>query len=338
MPETAQNTPQDVLSQLMEAFRLHGSVSAQVSVRSPWGYSFPGSRDLGLLVVMRGRVLFDMPESESGAKGKPGVGGESGASGERVTLELLPGDVLAIPNGDPFTLRDSPDSPLVPIAESGACSGTRVSVPGAQTEFIVLRCELTGGCSNPVRRALPRVVHCPGSDGRVARWLEPTVRLLALESAAPQTGRSMVLNRLTEIVFIHLLRAWLDGQSPRCGGLLRAVTDPQLTGAFAAFHAEPGRSWTLETLADAAHMSRSSFAARFKTLTGETPLEYVTTWRVQQAKALLDEGHTPLKQIVASLGYASEAAFRAAFKKRVGETPGEYRMSRRNGEAEKAAS
>ena len=148
----------------------------------------------------------------------------------------------------------------------------------------------------------------------------------------------MVLNRLAEVVFIHLLRAWLDGQSPRCGGLLRAATDVQLTGAFAAFHADPGKSWTLETLADAARMSRSAFAARFKLLTGETPLEYVTTWRVQQAKVLLDEGRTPLKQIVASLGYQSEAAFRAAFKKRVGATPGEYRAQLRNGEPERAAS
>lgn len=320
MAEPLTNTPQDVLSQLMEAFRLRGSVSAQIAARSPWGYSFPGSRDLGLVVVMRGRVLFEKEGDEHGPH------------------ELAPGDVVAIPNGDPFTLRDGPDSPLVPIEQSGACSGTNVSTPGAQTDFIVLRCELSGGCSNPVRRALPPFIHCPGTDGRVARWLEPTVRLLALESAAPQIGRSTVLNRLAEVVFVHLLRAWLDAQSPRCGGLLRAITDPQLAAAFNAFHAEPGRAWTLEALADAAHMSRSAFAARFKMLVGETPLEYVTTWRVQQAKTLLDEGGMPLKQIVASLGYQSEAAFRVAFKKRVGETPGEYRASRKNGEAVKAAS
>lgn len=164
------------------------------------------------------------------------------------------------------------------------------------------------------------------------------MRLLAIERAAPTSGRSTVLNRLAEVLFIHLLRAWLDGQSPRCGGLLRAVTDPQLAAAFAAFHAEPGRAWTLGALADAAHMSRSAFAARFKLLVGETPLEYVTTWRVQQAKSLLEEGRTPLKQIVASLGYASDAAFRAAFRKRVGATPGEYRAQQRKGEPAKAAS
>jgi len=305
----------DVLSQVLDAFRLRGSVSAQIAVRGPWGYAFPESRDLGLLVVTRGRVFFEMTAVGNGG------------------LELAPGDVVAIPNGDAFSLRDAPGTPLVPITETGTCAGGRVETPGAQTEFIVLRCELSGGCSNPVRRTLPRLIHCAGSDGRAGRWLEPTVRLLALEAAAPQTGRSLVLNRLAEVVFIHLVRAWLDSQSPRCGGLLRAMSDPQLAGAFAAFHADPGKSWTLETLAAAAGTSRSSFAARFKLLVGETPLDYVTSWRVRQAQTLIEEGRTPLKQIVASLGYASEAAFRIAFKKRVGETPGEYRAQVRAGGA-----
>ena len=183
-------------------------------------------------------------------------------------------------------------------------------MPGAQTEFIILRCALSGGCTNPLRAGLPRLLHLPGSDGAVARWLEPTVRLLALEGSAPPTGRTTVLDRLAEVILIHLIRAWLDRQSPECGGWLRAITDSQLARALAAFHAEPGHPWTIESLAQAAGMSRSAFAARFKALTGQTPLDYLTEWRVQQAKALLEAAEQPLKQIVASLGYASEAAFR----------------------------
>src|SRR5262249_22623574 len=161
------------------------------------------------------------------------------------SLELATGDVIALPNGDAFALRDGPDSPVVPIAESGACSSTPMSVPGAQTELIVLHCALSGGCSNPIRKQLPQLIHSPRSDGRVARWLDRVVGLLAVESATPATGRSTVLDRLAEVLFIHLVRAWLDGQPAECGGWLRAMSDSQLGRALSAFHAEPGKTWTV---------------------------------------------------------------------------------------------
>ena len=313
MPTSAPTAPSDALSLVLDAFRLKGSVSALMAVRGPWGYSVPSSPDLALMVVTRGRAHFAMDGIEGGV------------------LELAAGDVLAIPNGDAFSLSDRPGAPLVPIAESGACSGTSVIAPGAETEFIILHCEMRGGCSNPVRAGLPRLIHCPGNDGRVARWLEPTIRLLGFESTAPSTGRTTVLNRLAEIMLVQLIRAWLDSQPAACGSWLRAMTDPQLSGAFAAFHADPGTPWTVESLAVRAGMSRSAFAARFKALTGETPLDYMTAWRVQQAKAMIERGDVPLKQVVASLGYASEAAFRTAFKRRVGQTPGGYRATVRAG-------
>jgi len=301
----------DALSLALQAFRLKGSASAHLAVRPPWGFSVAASQDLGLLVVTRGRMSFQM-------------------DGEDGRLELATSDVVAMPNGDAFTLRDEPSTQVVPITEAVPCDELRLSMPGAQTEFIILRCALSGGCTNPVRSGLPRLLHLSGSDASVARWLEPTVRLLALEGSAPPTGRSTVLDRLAEVILVHLIRAWIDRQSSECGGWLRAVTDRQLSPALAAFHAEPGRAWTIESLAAASGMSRSAFAARFKSLTGATPLDYLTEWRMQQAKSLIEAGEQPLKQIVASLGYASEAAFRTAFKRRVGRTPGSYRATFRS--------
>src|SRR5580765_2309077 len=170
MPSTQAAPPSDVLSQVLEAFRLRGSMSAQVAARAPWGFSVPQCADLGLLVVLRGRISFALDGAEHGA------------------LELATGDVVALPGGDAFTLRDAPGSPVIPITEAVPCQEPRLSMPGAQDEFIVLRCKLSGGCTNPLRAGLPRLLHLPGSDGAVARWLEPTVRLLALESGASPTG------------------------------------------------------------------------------------------------------------------------------------------------------
>jgi AraC-like DNA-binding protein len=301
--------PQDALSLVLDGFRLRGSVSAQVAARSPWGFSVAAHSEFGLLVITRGRVSFDMAGVDDGQ------------------LELATGDVVAMPSGDAFTVRDRPDSPVVPITEAVPCSEMRLAMPGAQTEFIILRCVLSGGCSNPLRAGLPRLIHLSGSDATATRWLEPTVRLLALEAAAPATGQTTVLDRLAEVILVHLIRAWLDGQSSECGGWLRALSDPQLGRALAAFHAAPGRAWTIESLAAEAVMSRSAFAARFKALTHETPLEYVTAWRMRRAMTMIETGEQPLKSIVASLGYASEAAFRTAFKRHAGQTPGAYRAT-----------
>lgn len=298
----------DVLSQVAEAFRLRGSMSGIASVSPPWGFAMPKSEHASLLVVTRGRVSFEMPGVTASA------------------IELAPGDVVAVPHGHACIIRDDPRTPvrLVDEMESDSCPGFGVA-RGGQTEFIGLCCELAGGRTNPVLRVLPPLIHCPGSDGRVAHGLEPTIRLLAIESAGTTPGRTTILNRLAEVVFIQLIRSWIETGEGCKGCWLHALTDPQLAGALEAIHAEPAGRWTLESLAARARMSRSSFAARFKTVVGETPMEYVTRWRMHRAATMLDSSDLPLKEIVATSGYASEAAFRTVFKRWAGESPGSYR-------------
>lgn len=308
MTRPDQTATVDVLSEVAEAFRLRGSMSGIMSVSPPWSFAVRKSDHAALLVVTRGRVSFEL----EGVKGS--------------ALELSAGDVVATPHGHSCIIRDDPRTPVRAADElsSESCPGFGTS-PGAHTEFIGLCCELAGGRTNPVLRVLPPLIHCPGSDGRVAHGLEPTIRLLAIESAAPAPGRTTVLNRLAEVVFIQLIRTWIANMPASEGCWMKALTDPQLAGALEAIHAEPAGSWTLASLAARARMSRSSFAARFKHVVGETPMEYVTRWRIQRATTLLDSSDLPLKEIVASSGYASEAAFRTMFKRWVGESPGSYR-------------
>jgi len=298
----------DVLSDVAEAFRLRGSCSGTFTLTAPWGYSVPGTKDAALLVVTRGRVHFEL----EGPK--------------RRVLELAPGDVVALPHGNACNLRSDARTPLRPIEEiEERLQLAPEKSRGGQTEMIALCCELVSGRTNPLLGALPPLIHCPGSDGNVARWLDPTVRLLAAESASTTPGRATILNRLAEVVFIQLIRAWVASRPESDSGWLGALRDPQLGAALAAIHSQPGASWTVATLASRASMSRSAFASRFRSVVGETPFDYVTRWRVQHAARLIDEGHVPLKEIVAISGYASEAAFRTVFRKWVGVTPGKYR-------------
>jgi AraC-like DNA-binding protein len=298
----------DVLSQVAEAFRLRGSCVGACSHTGPWAHTIPRSDYAGLLVVTRGRIYFEL----EGARHAP--------------LDLAPGDVVALPHGHAFSIRDDVRTPLEAAREFRGCIlSEKPPARGGQTEFIALRCELVGGRANPVLRVLPPLVHCPGSDGGVARWLEPTVHLLAAEITSASPGRTTVLNRLAEVVFIQLIRAWLEAQPEGRGGWLRALEDPQLASALEAIHAAPGEPWTVASLARRANMSRSAFADRFRNLVGETPLDYLTRWRMQRAARLLESDELPLKEIVASSGYASEAAFRTMFRRWVGESPGSYR-------------
>ena len=123
---------------------------------------------------------------------------------------------------------------------------------------------------------------------------------------------------------IQVLRAHIASGPERNKGWLRAVFDPQMGTALSAIHDSVKTPWTVESLAEAAGMSRSAFAARFKELLGQTPLEYVTEWRMQKAMQLLQQRDKKLIDVARSVGYESDAAFSKAFKRVVGANPGEY--------------
>jgi transcriptional regulator GlxA family with amidase domain len=146
--------------------------------------------------------------------------------------------------------------------------------------------------------------------------------------AQPSPGAEVVVNRLADILFIQCVRAHIALNSEKCkGGLLRAIFDPQIGAALRAMHEKVENPWTVETLAAAAGMSRSAFALRFKEILGETPLEYLTNWRMYKATGFLQERDKKLFDIAKSVGYESDAAFSKAFRRVIGIAPRQYRRS-----------
>jgi AraC-like DNA-binding protein len=134
-----------------------------------------------------------------------------------------------------------------------------------------------------------------------------------------------LLRRLADILLIQAIRVHIA--SGNCGetGWLRALADKQVGAALESMHKSIGQHWTVAALAASAGMSRSAFALRFKELVGETPLEYLTRWRIYQAAMLLREGDKTLIDVAHSIGYDSDGAFNKAFKRIMGATPGDYR-------------
>ena len=161
--------------------------------------------------------------------------------------------------------------------------------------------------------------------------LHTTMQALISEMAEQAPGSGVVVTRLAEVLFIQPLRAYISSGPEHNKGWLRAVFDPQLDTALSAIHDRVNTPWTVKFLAEAAGMSRSAFAARFKELLGQTPLEYVTDWRMQKAMELIEHGDKKLIDVARSVGYDSDAAFSKAFKRVVGANTGEFIKRGREG-------
>lgn len=172
---------------------------------------------------------------------------------------------------------------------------------------------------NPVAQALPPRFVCAPAELDSAG---AAVELLFGEAFAARPARQEVLNRLFEIVLIELLRLAIR-RGDAAGGFLRGLAHPRLARAIGALHAEPGRAWNLAAMCELAGMSRSSFAAAFRDAVGDTPLGYLTRWRVSVAQAMLKRG-TPLKLVSGKVGYASDAGFLRAFRLVTGMSPGQW--------------
>ena len=190
---------------------------------------------------------------------------------------------------------------------------------GADLACAHLRFE--GGAANPIVGALPDVICLPlasidGADRALA--------LLFDEAFSNNCGRHAVLDRLFEVVLIHVLRHLMETSQVQ-GGMLAGLSHPRLRKALVAMHEQPGQDWSLETLADIAGMSRSIFAGAFRNAVGCTPGVYLQGWRIRLAQQALRQGRQ-MKMIAIEVGYGSEAALSRAFKAQCGMTPREWRQ------------
>ncbi|MCK9983812.1 MAG: hypothetical protein AzoDbin1_00284 [Azoarcus sp.] len=176
--------------------------------------------------------------------------------------------------------------------------------------------EFGGGRGNPLARALPsllviRLADVPGLDA--------SVRLLLDEAFERRYGRQAIIDRLCEVVLVHMLRHTIE-RHVASAGLFAGLADSRLARAIHAMHEQPARRWTLEALAETAGMSRARFAVNFRETVGQTPLDYLTDWRIGLAQTLLRKGR-PVKIVADEVGYGSAAALARAFTARLGMPP-----------------
>jgi AraC-like DNA-binding protein len=247
-------------------------------------------------------------------------------------IPLTGGDCFLLAKGTSIVLRDSPRTrPKWTFREIGARANGNVALcggSGAPTTIVCGSLSFDRASLKPITQLLPSFILMKADQARTLA-LHNTVHALASEMAEQAPGSEVVASRLAEVLFIQVLRAHIASAPERNTrernkGWLHAIFDSQMGAVLSAIHGSVNTPWTVESLAEAAGMSRSAFAARFKELLGQTPLEYVTEWRMQKAMQLLQQRDKKLIDVARSVGYESDAAFSKAFKRVVGANPGEY--------------
>jgi AraC-like DNA-binding protein len=301
----------DVLTDVLNALELKGWLHSRTEVASPWRFDFAASPDSTFHVLSSG-------------------GGYLRVDGEPAPLRVEDGDVLLLPHGHAHAICDDLASPLTRAMrlDYDAQRAYQVFPLEGEGPKQVMLCgafHFADPSTYPLLQCLPRVIHIPGEQGRMAPGFTDIVNLLARESATRRAGTEVMLRRLTELLFIQVVRVWIEQQAPATGGWLAALRDQPIGTALGLLHQAPERGWKVRELADAAALSRSAFSARFTRLVGEPPVRYLTRWRMHRATRLLKHGATPAT-IARQLGYDSDVAFRKAFKREVGIPPARYRQ------------
>jgi AraC-like DNA-binding protein len=243
-------------------------------------------------------------------------------------IPLTGGDCILLSRGTSFVMRDSlrtrPKKKFREVASRDNSNVAHYGGGGAPTTIVCGSLSFDRASLKPITQLLPSFILIKADQaGTLA--LRNTMQALASEMAEQAPGSEVVATRLAEVLFIQALRAHIASEPERNQGWLRAIFDPQVGAALNAVHDRVNTPWMVESLAEAAGMSRSAFAVRFKELLGQTPLEYVTEWRMQKAMQLLQQRDKKLIDVARSVGYESDAAFSKAFKRVVGASPGEYR-------------
>jgi AraC-like DNA-binding protein len=305
----------DPLSDVLRAVRLDGAFFYAVQASEPWSVEAVAAKELTPRVLPGAEHLISYHILTTGQC----WGGLSGAA----AVKLAPGDVIVFPHGDAHVMSSDPKLRSAP-ATPGRFPETVTLGEGGEIATTLV-CGFLG-CDrrpfNPLVSTLPRQLHLPGlSSG----WLQSFARQVVEESQARRVGADSVLTRLAELMFVEVLRRYVETLPPGQQGWLAGLRDDAVGRALGLLHGTPAHPWTLDELAAGVAMSRSAFADRFTTLVGQPPMQYLAQWRMQLAARRLATGNAKIAALAEEVGYESEEAFSRAFKRLMGVSPAAWR-------------
>jgi len=318
----------DALSDVLRSVRLEGAVYLSAEFTAPWCIR----GELGVTSVRERlagaeHVAFFHFLTEGACQVRLAEGGEA--------LEAVAGDLILFPREGRHLMGS--DLHLAPMERSASvapdpASGAQLfhmrhGGGGAATRFICGYLACNRSLFRPLLDALPPMLRIRVADGQASVLVRELFHAGVRESSAWQPGAGSMLAKLAELLFVEALRNYIGALPPGGNGWLAGVRDVHVGRALALLHGDPGRSWTVDDLAREVGLSRSALAERFSELVGESPMQYLTRWRLALAAQVLRAGREPIARIAERSGYESEAAFSRAFKREFGSPPAAWRKA-----------
>ena len=311
------DTALDPFAGLLDGPRARGAFALRVLMSPPWCLRVVAESPLTFLAVIRGQAWV-IPD-----QGEP--------------IRLGVGDVAVTRAPDHYRVADDPRTPIQIVIHPGQrCTstdgesladqlhlGVRAWGNDAQgsTLMLVGAYESTGDLSPRLLRALPPVLSLAQSQ-----WESPLVALLCEEMAKDLPGQAAVLDRLLDLLLIAVLRAWFSRPEASTPSWTQSQADPVVGRALALMHRDPAEPWSLVGLARELGVSRAALARRFHAVVGESPMAFLTRWRLALAADLLREPQATVTRVAEQVGYSSPYAFSSAFKRVRGLSPREHRV------------
>ncbi len=281
-----------VLEAVLNAHQLHVSVVAVPELCGTWFEDEPETGKGLFHLIDRGVCCVHSPNLSE-------------------PVALAEGDLIVFPRGSAHSLSNTLTAPAADETEA----------PGFST-LICGEFEFESGARNPLIDALPAAFVVRANEGGEA--FRDLAKVMSYSAHHGLLGQRVIMDKLADSLFVMAVCAYAQSAEDQ-RGLLAALADPRLAKALASMHTEPGHDWKVETLAKVAGMSRTAFAMEFTRFLNVTPFQYLTEWRVAEARRLLKDRRLSVAAVAERLGYQSEAAFRRTFKRVTGVGPGEVR-------------
>jgi len=317
----------DVLSEVLKVVKLQGAMFYNGEFSSPWSMCSPAARTVApYLAPGAGHVIIYHLLTEGRASARL-LDGES--------IALTAGDLVIFPHGDPHIIENGHATETVDMAQELArivAEGlklSRVGGGGEVTRFVCGFMACDPQLSQVFLNGLPPVFKVSIRNNASGRWLEDSIRFSVNEADASRAGGEAVLAKLSEVLFVETLRAYIADLPAEQTGWLAGARDAGVGKTLALMHRNPAHPWSIASLAKEAGVSRSALAERFRRYLNEAPMTYLTRWRLQLGAQMLVSTSYSVARVASEVGYESEAAFNRAFKREFTVPPARFRSQSR---------